>query len=95
MTLAQALNLMNEIVVGRTRWGRNFSVPYTQSQLYDAITILHREGKFVTDDKVAIDPADVTKLRRQLAACQNREKRRKDGDSDAEAVSAQIIDDSL
>lgn len=78
MTMAKALGIVQEIVQARKRWGKGVSVPYTQDQLYDALVVMEAEGLFT-----GVTDADVTKLRRQLAACENREKARKNAKSDS------------
>lgn len=74
MTLEQAHALVTDVVKHRKRWGKYAAAPYTQSQLYDALVLLHDAGLIVQE---ATPAEEVTKLRRQLAACQNREKARK------------------
>ena len=73
MKLEQAQALVVDVVKHRKRWGKHAAAPYTQSQLYDALVLLHDAGLIVQDVPTA---EEVTKLRRQLAACQNREKAR-------------------
>lgn len=74
MTIEQAIALVVDVVAHRKRWGKYANAPYTQSQLYDALVLLHDAGLIAKD---ATPAEEVTKLRRQLAACQNREKARK------------------
>lgn len=80
--LDKSVALVKEIVAARQRWGKQASVPYTKEQLYDALVVLDSHGRFdgPSDE-------DVTKLRRQLAACQNREKSRTKGVSVTDVVS--------
>lgn len=70
MTGDKAHTIVKEIVAARKRWGKGVKIPYTEDQLYDAIVVLDAEGNFDGASR-----EEVTKLRRQLAACQNREKR--------------------
>lgn len=70
MTPERAQTIVTEIVAARKRWGKGVKIPYTQDQVYDALIVLSETGNF--DGASA---SEVTKLRRQLAACQNREKR--------------------
>lgn len=72
MKLEMARTIVSNIVEARKRWGKLATPPYTDAQLYDALVLLTEAGKFD-----APDAEEVTKLRRQLAACQNREKARK------------------
>jgi len=65
-TVEQALGIVVEIVAERKRWGRQGSVPYAIDQIMDAIVLLAEEGALSNKE-------ELTKLRRQLAACQNRE----------------------
>jgi hypothetical protein len=70
MTLTRAQTIVKEIIAARTRWGKGVKIPYTTDQVFDALIVLDKAGNFDGGSK-----EDVTKLRRQLAACQNREKR--------------------
>jgi polyhydroxyalkanoate synthesis regulator phasin len=73
MSLEQARALVSDVVLHRKRWGKYAAAPYTQAQLYDSLVLLHDAG-IITGEAT---PEEVTKLRRQLAACQNRELARK------------------
>lgn len=67
----KALSIVNELVRARAKWGsKNLRSPYTSDQLYDALATLAEAGHF--DGSISSEEA--TKLRRQLAACLNREK---------------------
>lgn len=68
-TVEQALGIVAEIVAVRKRWGRQGSVPYSIDQIMDAIVLLAEDGALANKE-------ELTKLRRQLAACTNREKAR-------------------
>lgn len=83
MTVEQARALVVDVVGHRKRWGKYASAPYTQSQLYDALVLLHDAGMIAPD---VATPEEVTKLRRQLAACQNREKARLKPNTDTGAI---------
>lgn len=76
-TVEKALEIIAEVAEARKRWGKQASVNYTLDQLMDAIVVLADKGRFdgPSDD-------EITKLRRQLAACQNREKGRKNAATD-------------
>ena len=79
--LDKSLSIVQEILAARKRWGKGMSSPYTADQLYDALIVLDEHGRFSgTSDE------EVTKLRRQLAACQNREKARNKGISASDSV---------
>lgn len=83
MTLPQAHALVVDVVAHRKRWGKHAAPPYTQSQLYDALVLLHDAGLIVQE---ATPAEEVTKLRRQLAACMNREKARLKTNTDTDAI---------
>lgn len=82
MTVDKARNIVKEIVAARLKWGKLVSVPYKEAQIYDALLVLDKAGNFDGGTK-----EEVTKLRRQLAACQNREKRYA---KDNQALNAEI-----
>ena len=67
----RARAIVKEILAARAKWGtKNLRSPYTNDQLFDALAALDAAGHF--DGGVSAEEA--TKLRRQLAACLNREK---------------------
>lgn len=72
MTLARALLVLTDVAAARKRWGKNASSPYHADQIMEAIHLANEGGHFAQ----VVPPEEVTKLRRQLAACQNREKGR-------------------
>lgn len=74
MKLDRAHTIVRDVVIARKRWGRQADLPYTLEELMDALMLLHDAGNFD-----APSAEEVTKLRRQLAACQNREKSRSRG----------------
>jgi hypothetical protein len=65
-TVEQALGIVAEIVAVRKRWGRQGSVPYSIDQIMDAIVLLAEDGALSNKE-------ELTKLRRQLAASENRQ----------------------
>lgn len=69
MDVARATEMVKQIASARKRWGRYAYPPYTQAELMDALVVLYDAGRFdgPSDE-------DITRLRRQLAACLNREK---------------------
>lgn len=71
MTVDKAVEIVKQIADARKRWGKYAYPPYTQAELMDALVVLHEAGRFD-----APSDEEITKLRRQLAACQNREKAR-------------------
>lgn len=71
MSLDKAHKVVKDVVTARRRWGRQASLPYSTEELMDALMLLSEAGNF--DAPTA---EEVTKLKRQLAACQNREKAR-------------------
>lgn len=71
MTVERAREIAAELARARKKWGKHASINVTQDQLYEAVTVLVDAGNFE-----APSAEDITKLRRQLAACQNREKGR-------------------
>ena len=73
MNIARALTILAETATARKRWGRNASTPYSTDQLMEAILLVRDAGHF----EPVVSREEVTKLRRQLAACTNREKARK------------------
>lgn len=78
MTVEDAVKIVTEVAIARTRWGKYAYPAYTQAHLMDALALLHKEGRFG-----APSDEEITKLRRQLAACQNREKGRAGKPEDA------------
>lgn len=78
MLLARALTILTDTAAARKRWGKNASTPYHADQMMEAILTVQDAGHF----EPVVDPAEVTKLRRQLAACENREKGRKQRDGE-------------
>lgn len=74
MPVKKAIEIAEAIASAYKKWGKHASVNYTQEQLYEAIGTLFENGNIDATPK-----EDVTKLRRQLAVCLNRELRRKAG----------------
>lgn len=79
MTLETAQQIVTRIAKARKRWGKLATPPYTDAQLYDALVLLEENGKF----EACPDAEEVTKIRRQLAACTNREKARQNKGTDS------------
>lgn len=71
MTVERAIAIVKQVAEARTRWGKYAYPAYTQAELMDALAVLHSAGRFD-----APSDEEITLLRRQLAACQNREKAR-------------------
>lgn len=72
MTIGRALGILTDTAAARKRWGKNASTPFHADQIMEAIYIANEAGHFAQH----VSPEEVTKLRRQLAACTNREKAR-------------------
>lgn len=72
MTLDKALQIAKELAAGHRRWGKVMNPPYTAMQMAEAIAVLDANGHF--ESNVG---EELTRVKRQLAACQNREKARK------------------
>lgn len=53
------------------KWGKQADVPFSIETIYQAISVARAQPADVPSKQ------ELTKLRRQLAACQNREKRAK------------------
>lgn len=87
MTYAQAAILAQSIVTGRKRWGLQYSLPVNQSDLLDALVVLHDAGNFDGPTK-----DQLTLVKRQLTAALAREaKLRKqlgEAGTDAEEVAS-------
>jgi hypothetical protein len=78
MTVERAREIAAELAKIRARWGKHASPPVTQDDLFEAVTVLVEAGNFDAPSQ-----EEITKLRRQLAACQNREKGRQQKSDDA------------
>jgi len=77
MPKTRAIQIAKEIAGARKKWGKQANPPYKLDQIMDAIVTLDASGAF--EDQKAPEgpsPEEITKLRRQLAACTNREKAR-------------------
>lgn len=72
MSVEKAQQIAADIAAARKKWGRHAAINVSEDQLYEAVTVLVEAGNFD-----APSAAEVTKLRRQLAACRNRELARK------------------
>lgn len=78
MTIDKAKSIVLEIATARKKWGKQANPPYSIHQIMDALVALSDElqqPKEATEQLITAE--DLTKLRRQLAACTNREKARK------------------
>lgn len=73
MTLEKALKIAKELAAAHRRWGKQLSAPYTQAQMMEALAALDTHGQF--DGNLS---EELTKTKRQLAACMAREAARKD-----------------
>jgi hypothetical protein len=72
MDVEKAIAIVKHCAEARLRWGKYAFPAYTQVELMDALVAMHKAGRFD-----APSDEEITKLRRQLAACENREKARK------------------
>jgi CO dehydrogenase nickel-insertion accessory protein CooC1 len=95
MTLTKAQVIVAEVVAGRKRLGRQFVPRQIMDDVLDALVVVYDNS-----NPDALSKEDVTKLKRQLAACMNREKARQnkgldtgnenDSPEDGENQSAQL-----
>lgn len=88
MTLDKASKIASNLAAATVKWGKHASVNYTESEIYDAVRVLNDAVSRKTDS----GKEEITKLRRQLAACQNREKART-GKGDLQQVAQALVDD--
>lgn len=77
MKLDKAKAIVLEIAGARRKWGKQANPPYSIHQIMDALVLLSDEIREPKQE--GLSPEEVTKLRRQLAACTNREKLKKEG----------------
>jgi hypothetical protein len=77
MTLEKAQTIVASVVAGRKRLGKQYSSPIRMDEVLDAFVLVYDASNVDGPSK-----DEVTKLRRQLAACQNREKARLNKDLD-------------
>lgn len=75
MTLERARAIVAETVRARKQWGKYGQPTCSTDEVLDALVVMHDSANLD-----APTPAEVTLLRRQLAACQNREKARQNKD---------------
>jgi hypothetical protein len=73
MNLPTALKVLKAVAVNRAKWGKQASPPYTMAQVMEALELAHNAE--LLEERVGKE--EITKLKRQLAACTNREKGRK------------------
>lgn len=71
MNLSKAQAIVTEVVAGRKRLGKQFVPRQIMDDVLDALVVVHDSANLDAPSK-----DEITKLRRQLAACQNREKAR-------------------
>lgn len=75
MTLDKAKAIVLEIAAARKKWGKQANPPYNIHQIMDALVAISVELTKPAVEQL-ISAEDLTKLKRQYAACQNREKGR-------------------
>lgn len=76
MTLEKAKQIILEIAAARKKWGKQANPPYTIHQIMEAMVLIAPELSKEAPEQL-ITAEELTKLRRQYAACQNREKARR------------------
>jgi len=87
MTNERALQIVQKVIDGRTRWGKQFKPAITQGELFDAMIIVHAENSADNAADVAEIKAELTKANRQNGMAKTREtKLRQEND----ALKAQI-----
>lgn len=77
MTLEKATRIVEGVVAGRKRLGKQYIPAQIMDDVLDALVVTYENANLDAPSK-----DEVTKLRRQLAACQNREKARLNKDLD-------------
>jgi hypothetical protein len=70
----QAYKILRVVAQSKVKWGKQASPPYTMATIMEALELVSADGGL--DPELKANAAEMTKLRRQLAACQNREKAR-------------------
>lgn len=70
MSIKNAIALAQSIAAKRLKFGKLGRGTYTQDELQDAVVVLY--GEYQKYAESGIDPEEVTKLRRQLAAANAR-----------------------
>jgi geranylgeranyl pyrophosphate synthase len=75
MSLSKAQEIVTEVVAGRKRLGKQFVPRQIMDDVLDALVVVHDNANLDAPSK-----DEITKLKRQLAACQNREKARQNKD---------------
>lgn len=68
MSVAKATALLKDCAAARVKWGKKTSPPYTVAQIMEALELVSENGFF----EERVDPAELTKLRRQLSAANAR-----------------------
>jgi hypothetical protein len=82
MSLERAEEIAGTIAKAIDKWGRYAEVNYSKEQIYEAIGVLWKADS----PDLAKQREELTKLRRQLAACMNREKARQPKPSHGSAL---------
>lgn len=72
-----ALPMLRSLAAASRKWGKQASAPFSMYEIMQAIEIADERGFLDVKREEVISKEEVTLLRRQLAACQNREKARK------------------
>lgn len=71
INLEKAQAIVASVIEGRKKWGIQYVPSIIMDDVLDALVVLHDAGNIGGPTA-----EEVTKLKRQLAACQNREKAR-------------------
>lgn len=74
MTLAQAVQIKREVAMAVKKWGLQAQANYTPAQIMQALQVLHEVDDGQAQTMAAEQAKEITKLKRQLAVCLNREK---------------------
>lgn len=90
MKFDKAAAIVAGVIAGRKRLGKQYQPPYIMDDVLDALVIVHEQGNFDAPSK-----EEITRLKRQLAACQNREKARQNKDLDKGNDSASSGDQTV
>jgi hypothetical protein len=77
MSLDKAQRIVEEVVAGRKRLGKYFTPRNIMDDVLDALVMVYENANLDAPSK-----EEITRLKRQLAACQNREKSRLNKDLD-------------
>lgn len=74
LSVEASYKLLRTVAAHKVKWGKQASPPYTLAQIMESLEHVVADGGLDPENKT--DAAELTKLRRQLAACTNREKGR-------------------